>query len=643
MIHSNPIPGALAALGLCLVSVTAQAREPSAPLAAYGRLPTLEDVALSPDGTRLAYVKTNDDVRALFIMELSGKILGGVRVGTTKLRSVFWQDNDRILVVVSSTSPPPMGFLGSTREWFQVARYTISKKSIQPVSFDIGDERTFNVLTGNPAVREVDGKSVLFLPGYYVSDRVLPALFSFGGDYGRTRIIARGSEPMTDWLLDADGRIAAQFEYHDSLKTWAIRARRDDRLVPVAKGEASLDPPELLGFDASGEHAIVEFQQAGEPVWRPISLKDGTLGDALDHGAALHHVITDPRNGRIVGGVLNSDDLQYVFFDNELQAHWNAILRAFPKDIVRLASHSADFSRMILEVFGPDDGYSYAYFDWYTHQAQVLGRRYADVKQIAEVRKINYPAADGLTISGYLTLPRDISPHKLPLVVLPHGGPAARDAQRFDWWAQALADQGYAVLQPNFRGSNVSRKFMEAGYGEWGRKMQTDLSDGVQYLTKEGIIDSSRVCIVGASYGGYAALAGVTLQSGIYRCAVSVAGPSDLPRMRRWTSNTHLSIATRYWNRFWGVAAGDDESLKAISPVAHLDGVSAPILLIHGRDDTVVPYEQSEVMLNALKHAKKPAEMVTLKNEDHWLSSGETRLQMLQATVAFLRANNPPD
>lgn len=202
MNNFNPFLGALAGVGLCFVSIAAQAREPSAPLAAYGRLPTLEDVSLSPDGTRVAYVKTKDDSRALYIVELSGKVIGGVRIGTTKLHQVFWQDNDRVLAVVSSTSLPPFGFSGATREWFQVVRYTISKNSIQPINFDVGGEQTFNVLTGSPAVREVDGKSVLFLPGYYVGSRVLPAMFSFGGDYGRARIIARGTEPMTDWLLD---------------------------------------------------------------------------------------------------------------------------------------------------------------------------------------------------------------------------------------------------------------------------------------------------------------------------------------------------------------------------------------------------------------------------------------------------------
>jgi dipeptidyl aminopeptidase/acylaminoacyl peptidase len=499
------------------------------------------------------------------------------------------------------------------------------------------------VITGRLTVREIDGKSVVFVPGYYVSGRVLPALFSFRGDTGSSRIVARGEEPATNWLLDEAGRIVVQLEYHDPQKTWTIRAHRDNHMVSIATGSAPIDPPRLLGFDATGEQAIVEFMQDGDPIWRPISLKDGVLGEPLDHGAALHGVITDPRNSRIVGGVLNRDDRKYVFFDNELQAHWDAILRAFPKDVVHLVSHSADFSKMILEVFGPENGFQYAYFDWYTHGAHLLGPRYKGVTQTAEVRKITYPAGDGLAISAFLTVPRDLPQNNLPLIVLPHGGPAAQDTERFDWWAQALADQGYAVLQPNFRGSDVTFKFIEAGYGEWGRKMQTDLSDGVQHLAKEGVIDPARVCIVGASYGGYAALAGVTLQSGIYRCAVSVAGVADLPRMRNWTKNTQVGRATRYWDRFWGVAEHDSDALKAISPIDHLQGVTAPILLIHGRDDTVVPYDQSDAMLNALKHAGKSVEMVTLKHEDHWLSSSETRLQMLEATVAFIRAHNPPD
>jgi dipeptidyl aminopeptidase/acylaminoacyl peptidase len=355
-------------------------------------------------------------------------------------------------------------------------------------------------------------------------------------------------------------------------------------------------------------------------------------------------VIEDRKTGRIIGGVREIGSSEYVFFDNELQAHWNAVLRAFPDERVQLESHSDDFSRLVLKIFGPRDGYVYALYDWYTHHATILGPIYAGVTAPAEVKEISYAAADGLTIPAFLTLPRADAPAKdLPLIVLPHGGPAAADTLDFDWWSQALAAQGYAVLQPNFRGSILDSKFLQAGYGEWGRKMQTDLSDGVRYLARQGIIDLKRVCIVGASYGGYAALAGVTVESGVYRCAVSVAGISDLRRFRKWTIANEAAVGQRYWDRFMGTADQKDPALIAISPIEHVSAVTVPVLLIHGRDDTVVPFEQSDVMLSALKRAGKSVELVTMKHEDHWLSRSETRLQMLQATVDFLKANNPPN
>jgi dipeptidyl aminopeptidase/acylaminoacyl peptidase len=157
-----------------------------------------------------------------------------------------------------------------------------------------------------------------------------------------------------------------------------------------------------------------------------------------------------------------------------------------------------------------------------------------------------------------------------------------------------------------------------------------------------GVIDPKRVCIVGASYGGYAALAGVTLDAGVYRCAVSVAGISDLKVFRTYMGSRD-NFRQRYWDRYIGITDRHDPSVGAISPIEHASAVDAPVLLIHGRDDTVVPYEQSELMTSALKRAGKSVEFVTLKHEDHWLSSGETRLQMLEASVAFLKKNNPPN
>jgi dipeptidyl aminopeptidase/acylaminoacyl peptidase len=273
------------------------------------------------------------------------------------------------------------------------------------------------------------------------------------------------------------------------------------------------------------------------------------------------------------------------------------------------------------------------------------GRRgFVDSWTIDDVGEV--VAEDGLQIPAYLTLPRGKPAQKLPLIVLPHSNPAGRDTADFNWWSQALADQGYAVLRPNYRGSELNRAFLARGFGEWGRKMQTDLSDGVRYLAHEGVIDPARVCIVGASYGGYAALAGVSLDPGVYRCAVSVAGISDLHGWLHWVNHQHYGLDTaaqRYWERFIGASGPNDASADAISPLGHLDAITVPVLLIHGKDDTVMPFEQSQVIYEALRKANKDVELVALKGEDHWLSRSETRLQMLEASVAFLRAHDPPD
>lgn len=612
------------------------------PLAAFGRHASLEDIEISPDGSKIAFVRTDGDSRILAVAAVTKpEMLGGVRVGEVKLRRLEWIDDDNLLLTYSTTSPPPIGFFGPTSEWFQIANFNISKRKLDPMSFEVTQTRTFNVVTDDPTLREISGHMTLYTRGYCVRDRTVPCLFAFAYPDRRPRLLAEAGEPGTEWFMNETGYIAAQSTYYDDKGLWEIRTHKDGRWSLAASGTAAIDMPRVLGFSADGNGMIVQFLVNGDPQWRPLNLSDNTWGAPLAHGAAFSKIVEDRKTGRIIGGVHEVGGSEYVFFDNELQAHWNAVMRAFPDERVRLISNSDDFSRMVLEVFGPKDGYVYALYDWYAHRATILGRVYGQIVAPAEMKPISYRAADGLTIPAFLTLPAG-SEKDLPLIVLPHGGPAAADTLHFDWWSQALAAQGYAVLQPNFRGSVINSEFLQAGYGEWGRKMQSDLSDGVRYLVREGIIDPKRVCIVGASYGGYAALAGVTLESGVYRCAVSVAGPSDLRRFRKWTGANKMGWSQRYWDRFMGAADQSDPALVAISPIEHVANVSVPVLLIHGRDDTVVPFEQSDVMESALKRAGKSVTLVTLRHEDHWLSRSETRLQMLQATVDFLKANNPP-
>jgi dipeptidyl aminopeptidase/acylaminoacyl peptidase len=624
---------------------TAQA----APLEVYGQLPSVEKLALSPDGTRVAFIRAVEDERLIGVGTLGDpKPLGLLHIGEAKVRSVEWADDNHLMIVTSVTALPT-GLMGDRSEWSQLLIYDVARRRLHPVPDPrkVHDSGVMNVIAGRVMVRRVDDHTVLFFPTVYVTYRTFKALVRVDLDSGLEKVVRYGSADSLGWLVDAQGQLVAEQNYSEKEQRWSLSVLQDGKFREVAGGQASVEFPRLLGFGPTADALLMQSGgEDGDPVWRLLSLKDGSLGPPMAEGKSLAAPIDDRLTHRLIGGFHWDDYERYVFFEPAVQARWNGIVQAYKDDHVRFVSASDDFKKMLVLVEGPKFGYQYDLVDFATHDAQWVANVYEGIAKPLEVRRIDYPAADGLRIPAYLTLPQGRPARNLALVVLVHGGPVGRDTADFDWWSQALADQGYAVLQANFRGSAVNPRFIAAGFGEFGRKMQTDLSDGVRYLVKEGIADPQRVCVVGASYGGYAALAGATLDPGTYRCAVSVAGISDLRGMLKRVNEQHLDNSNReqrYWDRFIGVTGPNDPMLKNISPIHHVESVSVPILLIHGKDDTVVPYDQSDDMYEALRRAAKSVEFVKLKHEDHWLSHSGTRLQMLQATVAFLRKHNPPD
>lgn len=620
------------------------------PLAVFGQLPSLADPVLSPAGDRLALIERQDGKRLIVVFDLSkGKPAAAVRIGETKVRSLRWYNDKRLLILYSTTSYPPFGVFGPRDEWDMLGTWNIATHRLRSISMSDEEYQTINTVTGSIQVRLIDGHPKLFVSGSYLAnDRYMPALFRIDLRRDDTRLIAGGDTLGADWAVDSQGRIAASYDYHvtgSDQGRWVLRLRRGNELRRVAAGTAIYDPPSIVGFSYDGKSLLVAFDTPDGWIWKPLRLADDTWGAPLSAGKTFFDVIRNRLSGQVIGGVQDPLDPKQVFFDPALQSRWSAITGAYSGERVELVSYSDDFNKLVIHVFGPRDGDAYVLIDWRTIDSYPIGQAYRGLSTFAQVERIHYKASDGLRLDGFLTLPPGKPAKDLSVVVMPHGGPAAFDDGGFDWWAQALASRGYAVLQVNYRGSNTTSALLRAGYGQWGRKMQTDLSDGVSYLVGRGIADPKRVCIVGASYGGYAALAGVTLQNGIYRCAVSVAGVADPARFLRWTSNrmsTTENASTRYWDRFLGVKGAGDPRLEAISPIDHAGAVDVPVLLIHGRDDTVVPYSQSEDMAQALKRAGKSVQLVSLPHEDHWLSHGSTREQMLSAVVSFLESNDPP-
>ena len=316
-----------------------------------------------------------------------------------------------------------------------------------------------------------------------------------------------------------------------------------------------------------------------------------------------------------------------------------AVERAFPGKDTALFDRSLDYSRVLVRAEHPSSPAIYYLVDMKKGTADIIGETYPALAsaRLGEMRADGYQARDGFSIPTYVTLPPDREPVGLPLVVLPHGGPQSRDDAGFDWLAQFLATRGYVVLQPQFRGSRgFTEDLRKAGLRQWGRGMQDDITDGVHNLIERGIADAKRICIVGASFGGYAALAGAAFTPDLYACAVSINGIADLAAMFGYVRSQYgdESDALAYWKDT--VGSPRDEDVAKFSPVRAVDSIKIPILLVHAKDDTAVPHSQSANFAKLLQASGKPHQLIELTGEDHWLSSSDSRLRVLDGLEAFL-------
>lgn len=637
----------LACCGLCRSVYAAP------PIEAYGHLPSVDLMRLSPSGERYAFVAVLGENRTLAVVGADDKAICSVKVGNTKLRDIQWADESHVLATTSSTFKQPLDFVRA----YELAS-VINIRPDQRASSAIFD-KSYSVAhavfgyfgaarSGGRAYGYFGGItfSLNSLTGEYFFEHSYRDLYRVDLDSGQPGILAKGGVHDHQWVVAADGSIVAHSEYYETSGEWRLYAGKDHDKLLLSRVSPT-DDIDLVGQGRTSGTVLVEDNSGVEDIALEVSVADGKQEPLFDT-FSTDRFLFDSMSGLLIGSIIEQEPGAY-FFDPKLQARYNGARKAFPAYQVRLESYSINLDRLIVLTEGAEDSGTYWMVDITTGKAREIGHPYPEIrpKDVGQVRTVNYPAADGTLIEGILTLPPGRALKKLPLVVMPHGGPIGiRDQVGFDWQAQAFASAGYAVLQPNYRGSSgYDRAFRQAGFGQWGGKMLSDISAGIAPLAAQGIIDPRRVCIVGGSYGGYAALAGVTLQQGIYRCAVSVAGVSDMSAMFRYDTLDRgvNSSAARYLRAATGADKEGDGVLRAISPANFAEKADAPILLIHGKDDTIVPISQSQTMASALKHANKQFEFMVMKGEDHHLSREETRITMLKAAVDFVKRYNPPD
>ena len=632
------------ALLLASLPIAAVGAPAPPPLEAYGDLSSVEDAAISPDGKSLAIAGTVDGQRRVVVTGGDSTVRAVAGLGAAKMYSLAFAGDDNAYFVTSTTKP--IGEMNSVAkaEWFGALLLPLTAGRNVDAVFGRSPSQV-DAIFGEYGTRLISGRWYAFFGGYDMNRTDGVGLYRVDVATNKAEIVAPGRiNNSRDWLVDADGRVAATLEMSSNGK-WELSNAAGKQL---AGGADPLGAVSLVAIGAQGSSVIYSITDRSDPAsprtrWMEVPLEPGATPHEVFAGVDIDRTFVDPATGRLMGYLDARNSQSPVLFDAKRQAVFRNVYKAFGKQHITIKDWTPSLSHFVVSTSGNGNSGT-------TYLVDVAGKRADPVgferpaiaqAQVGPISTFAYQAGDGLDLDGVLTLPPGREAKNLPVVILPHGGPHAHDEAQFDWWAQAFASRGYAVLQPNFRGStNRDDAFMTAGYGQWGRKMQTDLSDGLAALAKAGIADPGRACIVGASYGGYAALAGVTLQQGIYRCAVSVAGVSDLLDLDK--DKFRSSGFSRMTRANWRETLGPPSGFEAVSPRRHAKDASAPILLIHGPNDTVVNIRHSSAMADALRDAHKPYRFIRLDGEDHWLTRAATRKQMLSAAVEFVIENNPP-
>ena len=633
----------LAALALLSFGGAARA---APPVEDYGRLPAITDVSLSPSGDRLALVANAADGRRLFVKSVaSGEFLLSLPLTGVRFAGVQWGGEDHLILYTSITLDSAPGFGG---QYLSQANRASVVNLVTHKGFDLfgKDGDVVNAIFGRVETVKVDGTWFAYamgLPGVAESGGIGdPILYRVNLDTGQRTVFARGKDSTSGWFVGPTGTIVARME-GNNLGDWRVLEGQDG--LTITSGHSKYSGAEIVGIGRTPNTILIR-----EPVTETAFTDKIEEWPLVPGGKPVVQTLPndplwlefDRTRMTLIGQRLEGNSPVFTFFDPANAARFNGAKNAFSGVNVRLVSASEGFGRMVVYTDGGDNSGTYWLVDITTGKASVLGEEYPTVTsvEVGPTHMIEYKTADGLTIHAVLTLPPGREAKNLPLIVMPHGGPIGRDRLGFDWWAQAFASRGYAVLQPNFRGSDgYGEDFIAAGFGQWGHKMQTDLSDGIAYLGAQGIADPKRACIVGINYGGYAALAGVTMQHGVYRCAVAYAPVTDLAQLTNYEDVRYgESVDLADWDRYIGA-----NSKSAISPAAHAGEADAPVLIFQGRNDEIVPMSQSIEMDARLRGAGKPSTLVLFDNETHHMVEETTRIAVAKQSVDFVEKYNPPD
>ncbi|MCA3693729.1 S9 family peptidase [Aquidulcibacter sp.] len=641
----------LVAGSICLAGIfpsLSLAKPAPATAEAFAASPNISRVAISADGNRIAFgYTTATGETQVRVLDVPSKKTVGVTVGDKKLRSVRFEDGGDVLITASDTF---RGF-GPKAEVFRTFSFNFETANIRTLLATGGMVREYNSGVNLHSLLP-DTPNRVIMSAYDVNNSNMISLNLYEVATNGVQVVTKalGNSNTIDWITDRAGTPLARVDHDADRKTTKLflLGENNQSSEALRLDDTPAGGINLMGLSRQGRIIFSKPFESEFGELFSIDPKTGAIATFLRaDGTELESVFRDPWSDVVVGVSIGGFEPMDQMISQDLQAAQATLEATFEGKIISIVSFSRDRKKIIARIQTPSTPPEYLLLEVDGPKVMRLGEAYPGLKNVpmGRLKATTFKARDGAEIPVYVTLPpgdQDIK--NAPTIIFPHGGPEARDEPRFDYWTQFMATRGYVVIQPQFRGSTgFGKAHADAGRRQWGKRMQDDVSDAVAWAVKEGLSDPKKVCIVGGSYGGYAALAGATMTPDLYRCVVAVAGVSDLPRMiaqEKDDAGSSKSSSVNYWSEHIG--ADDRAAMEAASPRRLADQVRAPILLMHGRDDTVVRFEQSAGMASALKAAGKPYKLVELKGEDHWLSKTETRQQMLTELEAFLREHLGP-
>ncbi|XOV87657.1 MAG: alpha/beta fold hydrolase [Pseudomonadota bacterium] len=611
------------------------------PVEAFAGLPVVDTALLSPNGEYLATQINVEGITHITTLKLGGdaKPTSVLTTDNREFRVNWFQwVNDEQLFV--SIRYPRTMFTGTDvmeRELFTVKRDGSGLKKL----IDLRRARWV------PQFRDQVIDFMPDDPGYVLMslDMERPGafeVFRVNVETGSRKRVERARQNVRGWFTDRQHRVRGRIRMDDG-KT-AIEISDPDGNNWRTRwefGTISADRISPMGFDYDPNILYVRAYHQGRLAVFRVDLQDETLAKELIYADERYDVegglLYSRRSNKVLGLRNSREGNAYVIWDPAFRAVVDSINAALPDTQNVLIDTDQAENRYILYAGSATDAGTFYFGDLQSKQLSPFARPYPQLAEVALVgkEKVIYTASDGVAIEGYLSLPQKRKPgEKLPSIVFPHGGPAARTSPGFDYWTEFLVDRGYAVLEMDFRGSSGQGfAWMARAFRNWDQVTQQDIADGARYLINEGIADPGRICIVGASFGGYAAMMGAVRPDSPYRCAISIAGVSDLLELR----NTYRRfLNAESMERQIG---SDGDRLKAASPITYVESMQKPLLLIHGVTDRVVPVTHSQIMNERLVALGKPVTYVELPSGDHYLSNHFDRVETFKVMDRFLKEN----